>query len=340
MAKPSCLKIAIRQIRGNSGIDIWAENLCQGINRQGNPCSLHLYHGYYQFMPALLDLKNKSDYYDIIQSSTWNGFAFKTECPLVVTEHHVIHDPEYSPYKTIPQKIFHRWIYHCERKTLDVADAVTCDCKYTLRKLEEVFGYPNARLVYVGIDVNLFKPFSVDKIDDQTRRDKTVLFFAGNLSVRKGSDLLPQIMKHLGDDYVLLIATGQKQGVIKGCKNIINLGRLTLAQLIETYNVCDIFLSPSRLEGFGLSIAEAMACGKPVVATNCSSIPEIVVDGSGGFLCEMDNVRDFSEKILFLAADQDLREKMGLFNRKRVEEMFTVERMTKGYLTLYQNLLK
>jgi glycosyltransferase involved in cell wall biosynthesis len=82
-----------------------------------------------------------------------------------------------------------------------------------------------------------------------------------------------------------------------------------------------------------------MACGKPVVATNGSSLPELVIDGKGGFLCEMDNVRDFAEKIRQLTADENLRQEMGKFNRKRIEEMFTIKKMTEEYLTIYRSLL-
>ena len=267
------MKIAIRQVRGGSGIDVWAENLCQGIRKGGHECSLDLYSGVCQFVPLLTKLQRKNPDSDIIHSNSWNGFAFKNKQPLVITEHHVIHDPTFNPYRTLPQKIFHQWIYHCEKKTFDVADAVTCDCKYTKKKLEEVFGYYDSYLVPVGIDNALFKPADVKRSVWNLPEDTTLLFFAGNLSKRKGADLLPAIMKQLGENYLLLIASGQRTGSLTDCKNILNLGRLDLNQLVEVYNLCDIFLTASRLEGFGLSVAEAMACGKPVVATNCSSLP-------------------------------------------------------------------
>lgn len=59
------------------------------------------------------------------------------------------------------------------------------------------------------------------------------------------------------------------------------------------YNFCDILLLPSCREGFGYAVAEAMACGKPVICTNSSSLPELVMEGKGGFLCEQDNIEDF-----------------------------------------------
>jgi glycosyltransferase involved in cell wall biosynthesis len=274
-----------------------------------------------------------------VQSNSWNGFAFKNEVPLVVTEHHVVHDSAYNPYRTLPQKAYHRWIYRCERKSFDVADAVTCVSQYTQKKLEESFGLTDSQVIYNGIDTTIFKP--IEQITDSwdIPREKTVLFFAGNLSRRKGADLLVPIMKHLGENYILLLATGQRETSFLGMKNIINIGYQDLQHLVMAYNRCDIFLSASRLEGFGLSVAEAMACGKPVVATNGSSLPELVVDRKGGFLCRMDDVKDFSDKIRKLAADERLRYDMGAFNRERVEEIFSIEKMTENYLALYHSLL-
>jgi len=334
------MKITIRQVRGGSGVDVWADNTCRGIRRSGHECNLDLCSGVYQFVPMPAYFKKKIPRSDIIHSNSWNAFAFKNETPLVVTEHHVVHDPAYDPYRTVPQKAFHRWIYRCEKKSFEVADAVTCDCEYTRKKLEEVFGYFNAHLVYVGIDESLFRPFTPEKVTVDIPGAKTVLFFGGNLSRRKGADLLPMIMKKLGDDFLLLVTSGQKQGLVLGSSNIVNLGRLMSDQLVEIYNRCDIFLTPSRLEGFGLSVAEAMSCGKPVVATNCSSLPELVVDGKGGFLCRIDDVNDFAEKIRHLAADENLRWEMGVFNRKRVKEKFTIQKMTNGYLDVYNQLIR
>jgi Glycosyltransferase len=104
------------------------------------------------------------------------------------------------------------------------------------------------------------------------------------------------------------------------------------------YNYADIFLFPTRLEGFGLSVAEAMACGKPIVTTDCSSMPELVIDGKGGFLCEMDNVKDFADSIRILAEDSGLRRQMGTFNRARVIEKFSLDRMVQEYITVYKKL--
>lgn len=333
------MKIALRQIQGNSGIDVWTKNLCHGINHQGHSCSLDLRPWYFQFMPGYLKFQKYSENYDIIQSNTSIGYAFKDSHPLVITAHHFVNDPAYNPFRTIPQKIFHLWVYWCERKSLDIADSVICVSQFTQKKLEELFDYTGSQVIYNGIDTSVFRPVGQDSDAWNIPPGKTVLFFAGNLSRRKGADLLPPIVKMLGDDYVLLLATGQREISFGPLDNIKNIGHLDLAHLVKAYNRCDIFLSASRLEGFGLSVAEAMACGKPVVATNGSSLPELVIDQKGGFLCDMDNVQEFADRIRYLAADENLRREMGTFNRHRVEEMFTLERMTNSYIDVYKSLI-
>jgi glycosyltransferase involved in cell wall biosynthesis len=235
--------------------------------------------------------------------------------------------------------MYHRWIYRCEKKSFAAADAIVCVSRFTQKKTEECFGIKDCRVFYNGIDTTVFRPVEQQKDVWELPDGKTVLFFAGNLSRRKGGDLLPAIMKELGGDYLLLIATGQRG--TSGCstKNIVNLGQLDVASLVRAYNRCDIFLSASRLEGFGLSVAEAMACAKPVVATNGSSLPELVVEGKGGLLCRMDDVKDFAEKVRYLAGDENLRRDFGRFNRDRICGQFSLDRMCREHLILYRNLL-
>jgi glycosyltransferase involved in cell wall biosynthesis len=333
------MKVTIRQVRGGSGVDVWAENLCRGIRNQGHDCSLDICSGVYQVVPLLAKFHTLTSNLDIIHSNSWNGCAFKRESPLVITEHLVVHDPVYNPYRTLPQKIYHRWIYRCERKSLDAADAVVCVSQDTREKLEAAFGYRDAHVIHNGVDTDLFSPVKVNRETWDLPENKTVLLFAGNLSRRKGADLLPELMKKLGDDFLLLTTTGNRNQSRNGIPHSRDLGHLNLHQLIDAYNLCDIFILPSRLEGLSLSTLEAMACAKPVVAFNCSSFPELIFDGKGGFLSEKDNVNDLVERIRYLSQEPDLVRSMGTFNRDRVLQNFTVNRMANDYLKLYQSLL-
>ena len=101
----------------------------------------------------------------------------------------------------------------------------------------------------------------------------------------------------------------------------------------------DILLMPTIREGFGLAVAEAMACGRPVVASDCSSIPELIDDRKGGFLCPVGDVKAFAEKINILAESPNLRKEMGEYNREKVEKMFTLDRMINEYRALFEEVL-
>jgi glycosyltransferase involved in cell wall biosynthesis len=101
----------------------------------------------------------------------------------------------------------------------------------------------------------------------------------------------------------------------------------------------DILLMPTVREGFGLSVAEAMATALPVVASDCSSIPELVDNGEGGYLCPVGDVGAFAEKINFLAANPSLRKEMGEYNRDKAVRMFRLDQMVEGYKQLFEEVL-
>lgn len=331
------MKIAVNQVRGNSGVDVWAGNFCRGLQQAGHGCSVNLYSLAYQFLPALARLHPVSSGYDLIQSNTWNGFAFKGDAPLVVTEHLVVHDPAFDPYRAGLQKFYHHWIRHCETMSLDLSDAVVCVSEDTRQKLVDVFGYSDAKVIYNGVDASIFRPEENTKTVRKLPENKVVLLFTGNLSRRKGADLLPAIMKQLGDDYLLLTTSGNRNKSQNNIPYSRDLGHLSLEQLIDAYNHCDLFILPSRLEGLSFSALEAMACAKPVIAFNCSSFPELIVEGKGGFLPEKDNVNMFADRIQYLANEPDLKKKMGQFNRERILNKFTLDAMVKNYIHLYQS---
>jgi glycosyltransferase involved in cell wall biosynthesis len=146
-------------------------------------------------------------------------------------------------------------------------------------------------------------------------------------------------MRTLGPDYLLLLTCGMRGTRPLPIENCLNLGSVPGAQLPEIYNLCDMLLFPTRLEGFGLSVAEGMACARPVVSTKCSALPELVDDGATGLLCTTDNVDEFAKKIRWLRKHPEERAAMGAAARQRIVEHFSLQRMTNSYLALYKELL-
>ena len=95
----------------------------------------------------------------------------------------------------------------------------------------------------------------------------------------------------------------------------------------------DLLVHPARWEGFGLAVLEAMLCSLPVVATNVSSLPELVVDGETGFLVPPDDVEALAAAI---ARALDDRANLGHRGYERARSEFSVERMAERTASLYR----
>jgi glycosyltransferase involved in cell wall biosynthesis len=100
----------------------------------------------------------------------------------------------------------------------------------------------------------------------------------------------------------------------------------------------DLFLYPSRHEGLGSVLLDAMAFGLPIVATRVGGIPDIVRDGVNGLLCKVDDIAGLTAAVLSLHADAELRARMAAANRARARE-FSAAVMAKRYIELYRGLL-
>ena len=334
------MKIAFKLVKGNSGTDVWTDSLAAALRTQGVECTTMYYPTYYGLFPQLARLKwATTPVFDILHCNTWNGFAFKDARPMVVTEHLVIHDPILKPYKSPAQKAYHKLIYRYENRTLKVADRVVCVSNHTKTMLEQIFGYSDAQVIHNGVDHEFFRPRYINRERYLTKldieEDKTVLLFVGNPTLRKGADLLPDIMKKLGDDYILVMTSGLRGDVKRYGKNIRYAGKVNPDQLVNLYNFCDMFLFPTRSEGLALTVLEAMACGKPIITTDCASMPEVIRDGHNGFLCEMNNVEDYIEKIRYLAQNKHLQANMGAQNREKISSTFNLKIMTGNYIKEY-----
>jgi glycosyltransferase involved in cell wall biosynthesis len=107
-------------------------------------------------------------------------------------------------------------------------------------------------------------------------------------------------------------------------------------------NACDVLAFPTQPalgEGFGLAALEAMACGRPVVATEVASLPELVSDGETGFLVDPGSVGALAAALAALAGDRELRERLGARGQERARTTFSLERMVEGTLEVYHEAI-
>jgi len=100
----------------------------------------------------------------------------------------------------------------------------------------------------------------------------------------------------------------------------------------------DIVVQASRQEPFGLTAAEALAAGAPVIVSNAGGLPEVVEDGVSGLVVPAGQVEPLEAALARLLADPDLRSRMGAAARRRYEELFTIERFAADTLGVYREL--
>jgi glycosyltransferase involved in cell wall biosynthesis len=112
------------------------------------------------------------------------------------------------------------------------------------------------------------------------------------------------------------------------------------ADILSLHKAFDVFVMSSVTEGLGTSLLDAMACGKPVVATNVGGIPEVVLDGETGLLVPPRDPAAMASALVRLLRDRGLREQMGAAGLTRVRTHFSAETMVKNTVKVYQHLVR
>jgi glycosyltransferase involved in cell wall biosynthesis len=335
------MKVRYPIITNYSGGDVYFRRLADGISSQGWEPELVTYPHLLEFLPctAIRPFLPKAGKADLVHTKAEYGWIFRDAAtPLFVTLAHSVFDPEYDRYKGLVKRTYHNFKLRGNiLRSFERAERIVTVSRFSAARIGETFGVKDIRVIYNGVDTDFFCPAEQT---EQENKGPVRILFVGNMTARKGFPLLEPILERLGEGYVVEYTTGLRtRGSAPPHRAMQPLGKLEGEDLLRAYQRCDIFLFPSRLEGFGYPVAEAMACAKPVVTTNYSSLPELIEDGKGGYLCPIDDINAFAESVARLADDPDLRRRMGEFNRNRVRERFSHTRCMEQYAALYRECL-
>jgi glycosyltransferase involved in cell wall biosynthesis len=115
-------------------------------------------------------------------------------------------------------------------------------------------------------------------------------------------------------------------------------GSIAASDMPSLYSRSDVCVMASRTEGFGLALAESLACGTPVVATRTEGMAEVFADGAGGVFVDSREPADIAQCLLTLIGDDHLRRRMGATGRRHVQRAFPVQQQADRYLELLQSL--
>lgn len=151
------------------------------------------------------------------------------------------------------------------------------------------------------------------------------VLFVGSLGQRKGLRYLLEAMDSLGSGFELtLIGTvpdARCDPLTAGLNRHRHISSLPHAGILEEMRQHHVFVFPSLFEGFGLVLPEAMACGLPIIATPHTAAPDLITEGSEGFVVPIRSADAIAEKLTILAEDEDQRQAMGAAALKRARDI-------------------
>jgi len=213
------------------------------------------------------------------------------------------------------------------KKNAQISKKIIADSKSTKNDIVRFFKIDPAKVevVYLAAD-NLFKKL-LEKEKDRSvlkkyKINKKYILSVGTIEPRKNFITLIKafnLIKHNINnfDYKLVIAgqTGWKSEATYEERekspyreDILFIGRVPDQDLVQIYNQAELFVYPSLFEGFGLPPLEAMSCGLPVIASNTSSLKEVI--GSAGILIDPNNLSDISRSIGDILENKNLKNKL------------------------------
>ncbi|MCB0214592.1 MAG: glycosyltransferase family 4 protein [Anaerolineae bacterium] len=237
------------------------------------------------------------------------------------------------------------------RRSVDQADHVIAISKATAHDLIELYQTDPQKIsiLYPGITSEFYPmndPLGITIIRAKYNLgQKPFILSVGTVQPRKNYQRLIQAFAQIKADVLLVIAGGpgwQADEIFKEVKNqgltdrVRFLGFVPDADLPYLYNAATLFIYPSLYEGFGLPALEAMACGTPVIASNRSSLPEVV--GSAGLLIDPFDTEAIAHAMATLLFDEDLYHKLSKAGHARAAT-FSWDKMAAELSDLYQKLL-
>jgi len=207
------------------------------------------------------------------------------------------------------------------------ADRIISISQFTKNELLRLFEYREDRIHVIPLGVDHARYYPLAQREALRGKyglpwDKRIILYVGSEQPRKNLPTLIKAFAALRNerDDVTLVKVGRSQSA-EGRKQVMEIIRkqhlerdvlfidyVAEEDLPGIYNAADVFVFPSRYEGFGLPPLEAMACGCPVIASNAASLPEVL--GDAAVLCEPDDAAGLAEQMAKVLTDEAMRDSL------------------------------
>jgi glycosyltransferase involved in cell wall biosynthesis len=238
------------------------------------------------------------------------------------------------------------WLRLLRRPTLRACAGLAVCAGSEITRLDRRYRLPAGKVqrIHYPVDTETWHP--VDRAEARAAlgipADAGVVVFHGAINLWiKGIDLLlvawRQVLAYLPERELrlVLVGTGPDAAALRQQLQADPVGGIEWidrwvhdrAALRQYLGAADVYAFPSRVDAFGISVLEAMACGVPVVAASAPAIPDILPGGeeSGGIIVPTDDARALAAAIERLLTDPELARRVGAAGRRRVEEAFSMD---------------
>lgn len=235
-------------------------------------------------------------------------------------------------------------------------DILTSDNQKTTKSFKDKL-LPSSNIKLIPNGINGDKEFSLELFNRRNerhelgiRKDDLSVFFVGRLSEEKNPDVFvraAEIVLSKNDAAnvkFFVIGDGPMRNDIEkqikklSSKNIVYLGYQ--AEVARYLSAADVFVLPSSIEGFPLSILEAMAMKVVVIASRVGAIPDVIDHGQNGFIIEPGSADEIADTVLDLNKDRRRVEKIKLIGRDILEKKYSHTQLGKNYKGLYREAIK
>ncbi|EDN71193.1 glycosyl transferase, group 1 family protein [Beggiatoa sp. PS] len=244
---------------------------------------------------------------------------------------------------------------YVDRLTVPWADKIIFNNKAAISLALQSEGIQEKQVVYIpnGVDTAFFSTMKIDRLKKREElnisNDILIIGSVGRLGHEKGFPYLLQSLKIIHKQFphcvLLIIGAGVLLEFLKSKAEELDISEkvIFLGQRIdvpELLSGMDIYIHPSLSEGMPNAVMEAMAIGKPTIATSVGDTVELIEEGKTGWLVEPENSEALAEKICYVLNNPKIAEKVGLAAAERMTQKFSIEKMAQSYDNLFHQLIK
>jgi len=243
--------------------------------------------------------------------------------------------------------------FYFDRFTAQWADKVVFNSRQVVPFAIEHEGIKENQVVYIPNGVNTTDNYSKLNRFEKCKelgisKDTLIIGSIGRLNSQKGFFYLLQsiqiIQKQFHKYLVLIIGAGHLLEELKSLAKELNISDKVMflgerSDIFELLSCMDVYTQPSLFEGMPNVVMEAMAVGKPVVATSVDGILELIEEGKTGWLVEPKNSKMLADKINYVLNHPELAEKVGVAGAKHIAINFSLEKMGHSYDRLFRGLI-